>query len=140
VKLAPDKVAADLERALRVRAERDGRSELVYYPIYFSVGPAEVDRQDVVTAKLNKLTFATPGHFEPVEDALTDFSVLAATTPGAAEYDSAQARPGVSPRACSRSTRNGSARSLWFGGNPRAISTSSWWPIRIFCRIASGCG
>jgi len=102
VQLVPDKVAADLERALRVRAERDGRSELVYYPIYFSVGPSEVDRRDVVTAKLNKLTFATPGHFEAVEDALTDFSVLAATTAGAAEYDSAQARPGVSPRSLLR--------------------------------------
>ena len=97
VKVVADKVAADLERALQVRAERDGRSELVYYPIYFDVGPGGVDRDDVVTAKVNKLTFATPGHLETVEDAFTDITVLAATTDGAAEYDSNQARPGVPP-------------------------------------------
>jgi len=102
VKRVPDKVAADLERALQVRAERNGRSELVYYPIYFDVGPGGLDRSDVVTAKVNKLTFATPGHLETVEDALTDITVLAATTAGAAEYDSNQARPGVPPSALLR--------------------------------------
>ena len=85
-----DDVIADLDLSLKVRMEQGGRVLTFDYPVWMNVTPQTFDHEDVVTANLGNLGFATPGHLEPAEGAATTFTPLVGTTPRAAQFTTGQ--------------------------------------------------
>lgn len=66
VSLAPGKVAGDLDAARRVRVRHEGRIAVADYVAWLSLHPANMDRNDVVTGDIRKLSLGTPGILEPL--------------------------------------------------------------------------
>ena len=60
------------------------------YPVWMNVTPQTFDHEDVVTANLGNLGFATPGYLEPADGATTTFTPLVGTTPRAARFTVSQ--------------------------------------------------
>ena len=85
-----DDVIADLDLSLKVRMEQGGRVLTFDYPVWMNVTPQTFDQEDVVTANLGNLGFATPGHLEPADGAATTFTPLVGTTPRAARFTASQ--------------------------------------------------
>ena len=83
-------VVADLALALKVRMEQAGRILTFDYPVWMNITPPTFDHEDIVTGDLANLGFGTPGYLEPVEGATTTFTPLVTTTPGAAQFTTAQ--------------------------------------------------
>ena len=85
-----DDVIADLNLALKVRMEQGGRVLTFDYPVWMNVTPQTFDEEDVVTANLGNLGFATPGYLEPTGGTATTFTPLVSTTPRAARFTASQ--------------------------------------------------
>ena len=85
-----DDVIADLDLSLKVRMEQGGRVLTFDYPVWMNVTPQTFDHEDVVTANLGNLGFATPGYLEPADGATTTFTPLVGTTPRAARFTVSQ--------------------------------------------------
>ena len=83
-------VIADLDLSLKVRMEQGGRVLTFDYPVWMNVTPQTFDHEDVVTANLGNLGFATPGYLEPADGATTTFTPLVGTTPRAARFTVSQ--------------------------------------------------
>lgn len=64
----PDAVAMDRALGLPVEImEADGRARRRAYPLWFSAGPGEMNRQDIATATLELgVNFGSPGRLEPI--------------------------------------------------------------------------
>ena len=113
-----DDVIADLNLALKVRMEQGGRVLTFDYPVWMNVTPQTFDEEDVVTANLGNLGFATPGYLEPTGGTATTFTPLVSTTPRAARFtglagrrgDHGPARPARSVRAGGPRLHDGRAR------------------------------
>ena len=97
VKLAADKIAADVQRSINVQVQRDGRIGNAQYPLWMNLTRDELDGEDVISANLNNMIFATAGYFEAVADADVTMTPLATTTSRAAQYDRAKIYQGVDP-------------------------------------------
>ncbi|RMH03191.1 MAG: ABC transporter [Nitrospirae bacterium] len=61
IELEKGKVVGELPFAKKVNFRKQGRLLVVDYPVWFDVTPAHLNREDVVTAQLTKLTLASPG-------------------------------------------------------------------------------
>ena len=85
-----DDVVADLDLSLKVRMEQGGRVLTFDYPVWMNVTPQTFDHEDVVTANLGNLGFATAGYLEPADGATTTFTPLVGTTPRAARFTVSQ--------------------------------------------------
>ncbi|MDX1513301.1 MAG: Gldg family protein [Gammaproteobacteria bacterium] len=86
VELEKDRVIGDLQLAAKVRMDREGRAVTFDYPVWIHIGPAQMNQEDAVTAKLGNLSIGTPGSLVKKEGADTDFVPLIRTTPGAASF------------------------------------------------------
>ena len=83
-------VVGDLDLALKVRMDQGGRVLTFDYPVWMNVTPHTFDQEDIVTGNLGNLGFGTPGYLEAAEGATTTFTPLVSTTPGAAQFTTAQ--------------------------------------------------
>ena len=83
-------VVGDLDLSLKVRMEQGGRVLTFDYPVWMNVTPQTFDPEDIVTGNLGNLGFGTPGYLEPAEGATTTFTPLVSTTPGAAQFTTAE--------------------------------------------------
>ncbi len=93
LRLAEGKVAGDLRVAEQVRySDNDGRAVVAEYPLWMSLPPTQFNSEDVVTAELGNLVFATPGILETEERDGLRVTPLVETTPDAMAIDSAQLR------------------------------------------------
>lgn len=90
LELVPAKVVGDLQLATRVQFQREGRLMTIDYPVWMNLPPTLLNQDDVVTAKLGKLTLATPGHLVKKTGAGTKMTPLFESTPEAAEIDTSR--------------------------------------------------
>src|SRR5918992_4416174 len=87
VKLVADKVAADLDHAIRVAyAGNRGPQEIEYLP-WLRLGPAELNQDDFVTGELNTVNLGSAGILERIEGATTEFRPLISTGKRSMPYD-----------------------------------------------------
>jgi ABC-type uncharacterized transport system involved in gliding motility auxiliary subunit len=87
VKLVADKVAADLDHAIRVAyAGNRGPQEIEYLP-WLRLGPAELNQDDFVTSELNTVNLGSAGILERIEGATTEFRPLISTGKRSMPYD-----------------------------------------------------
>jgi len=83
VKLDPTVAVGDLQLALRVRSQQGEREVTADYPPWMNI-PSELQSpDDIVTANIGNLTFASPGALVPVEGATTTFAALVRSTESA---------------------------------------------------------
>ncbi len=83
VKLVKDKVAGDLDNAIRVTAPGNrGPQEIEYLP-WLHLGPDNLKRDDFVTNQLGSVNVGSAGILEKVKDAKTQFTPLISTGPRA---------------------------------------------------------
>lgn len=90
--LVPDKVAGDRALATRVQAQVGGRTQTIDYIAWLSLDSGNFSRDDVVTADLSRLLFASPGILEKKKDATTAFTPLVETNPDATEIEADKLR------------------------------------------------
>ncbi len=74
------RVVADMDNAQVVRTQVQGRPAQASYPIWIGLTKAGVDGEDLVTADIESLNFATAGHLEPIEGAATTIRPLATSS------------------------------------------------------------
>ncbi len=87
IKLMENKVAADLDNAIRVAyAGKRGPQEIEYIP-WLRLGPTNLNRQDFVTNALNTLNLGTAGILEKAEGAATEFTPLISTGKRSMPYE-----------------------------------------------------
>ena len=70
----------DMQLGADVQAQVDDRIANVRYPVWINVPAPLLNREDVVTAQLGNLTFATPGSLVPDPDKGLEVTSLAGTT------------------------------------------------------------
>jgi ABC-type uncharacterized transport system involved in gliding motility auxiliary subunit len=85
VELVPDEVAGDRSLATRVEAPVNGRTQAIDYIAWLSLDRDNLNHDDVVTADLSRLLFATSGILEKEKGATTSFAPLVQTTADATE-------------------------------------------------------
>ncbi len=76
ISLKADQFVADLELAQRVQTGQSGPRQVVDYVAWLNIGPANVNRDDVVTADLGNINLASAGALRPIEGATTTFTPL----------------------------------------------------------------
>ena len=84
--LEKDKIVGDLQLAVKVRMEREGRLVTFDYPVWISVQPAQMDQEDTVTGGLGNLSLGTPGSLVQKPGASTRLVPLIKSTAGAAVF------------------------------------------------------
>ncbi len=92
VQLTSDKVAGDLSIAHRVRYGQGQNQGVVDYPIWMNVPAEQNNPDDVVTAQLGNLVFASPGILRDIDKDGIAISPLVQTTQNAMQFDVAQLR------------------------------------------------
>ncbi len=83
VEMPADRVAGDAARARRVQVSPDrSRTRLmaIDYPVWIAVDRDGIAANDPVTAELNRMNLASPGHIRLLEDAAVALSPLLTTT------------------------------------------------------------
>ncbi len=70
------KMVGDRGFATRVNTGRTGRRQIVAYVAWLGLQGDAFDRADVITAELNQMTVASPGHLLATEDATTELTAL----------------------------------------------------------------
>ncbi len=79
LKLVKDKVATDIEAAIRVTYTGPSGPRQIEYLPWLRLREANLNRQDFVTNELGQLNVGTAGALEPVKDAKTTFTPLLST-------------------------------------------------------------
>jgi ABC-type uncharacterized transport system involved in gliding motility auxiliary subunit len=79
LKLVKDKLAADLEAAIRVTYSGPSGPRQIEYLPWLRLTEANLNRRDFVTNELGQLNVGSAGALEPVKDAKTEFTPLLST-------------------------------------------------------------
>ncbi len=79
IKLVKDKVASDLEAAIRVTYPGPSGPRQIEYLPWLRLREANLNREDFVTNELGQLNLGTAGVIEPLKDAKTRFVPLVST-------------------------------------------------------------
>jgi ABC-type uncharacterized transport system involved in gliding motility auxiliary subunit len=79
LKLVKDKLAADIEAAIRVTYQGPSGPRQIEYLPWLRLREANLNRRDFVTNELGQLNVGTAGALEPVKDAKTEFTPLLST-------------------------------------------------------------
>jgi ABC-type uncharacterized transport system involved in gliding motility auxiliary subunit len=74
------KVAADIERARRVRFGSGQGAKTGHYVLWLALNRSNLDEKDVLAGDIKELNFATPGFLEQAKDATTKFAPIVRTT------------------------------------------------------------
>lgn len=75
-----NKVVTDRALAKSVRVPYEGREVAVRYPLWMDFVANNFDKNDILSASLERLTLATPGALAKSADATTEFTPLITTT------------------------------------------------------------
>lgn len=81
VALEPGMIVGDLETARKVQTGSPQRPETIDYVIWLALGPDNLNREDVVTGELNRVSVASAGILSKAEGAATTFEPLMFTSP-----------------------------------------------------------
>jgi len=81
VEMAPSVVAGDRFAARKVAIGGMRQPKTVDYVAWLMLGPANLNREDPITASLDQLSMATAGILQPLADAKTRFEPLVTTSP-----------------------------------------------------------
>lgn len=76
VSLVDGQVAADMQFAERVRYNRGQRQVVGEFPVWINVPASRFNSEDVITANLGNVFFATPGFLEKKDGAATELTPL----------------------------------------------------------------
>jgi len=79
VKLVKDKLATDIEAAIRVTYQGPSGPRQIEYLPWLRLREANLNRRDFVTNELGQLNLGTAGALQPVKDAKTEFTLLLST-------------------------------------------------------------
>lgn len=79
LKLVKDKLAADIEAAIRVTYQGPSGPRQIEYLPWLRLREANLNRRDFVTNELGQMNLGTAGVLEPVKDAKTEFTPLLST-------------------------------------------------------------
>lgn len=90
VELVPGVVAGDLAAAKKVQFSSGMRPVVVDYPVWMDVRSEQMATDDVITARLDRVTLATAGVLEKRQDATSTFQPLLRTTSKAAKISTAR--------------------------------------------------
>ncbi len=92
IHLVDGKVAGDLRVAEQVRYSDQARAAAAEYPVWMNLQPDQFNRDDIITAKLGNLVFATSGVLEIKDAEGIKVEPLVETTPDAMKIDAGQLR------------------------------------------------
>jgi ABC-type uncharacterized transport system involved in gliding motility auxiliary subunit len=102
VKMPEDEVVGDLSSGTRVRAQQEGRLVTIDYPMWMNLGPDALAADDIVTANLGNVMFASPGHLVPVEGSGLKVSPLVRSSDQAALFTRVQVQNYADPQSLLR--------------------------------------
>jgi ABC-type uncharacterized transport system involved in gliding motility auxiliary subunit len=92
IDLVDGKVAGDLRVAEQVRFTDNGRTAVAEYPVWMNLQPDQFNADDIITAELGNLVFATSGILESKNADEIKVEPLVETTPDAMQIDAGQLR------------------------------------------------
>ncbi len=98
VDLPTANVVGDLQTAARVQTTSDSRAVVIEYPVWMQVQPDQINSDDIVTADIGDLMFASAGQLAANNEAGTQITPLVQTTPNAAEVNKANLGFGGDPQ------------------------------------------
>ncbi len=140
LELVAGKVAGDVSVAEQVRYADDRRSAVAKYPIWMNMQPAQFDPDDIVTAELGNLLFASSGILQIKSVDGVTVTPLVTTTAKAMQMDSAQLlmltdpsvllrqyRPGDTPLVLAVRV-SGRVKTAFAGGQPPALDDDAQKP------------
>ena len=87
VELVGGKVAGDLPFARRVQYRRQLRILATDYPVWIDLPPSQFNQEELVTAQLPNLTFATAGILKQQDESTTEFIPLVETDESAMKIE-----------------------------------------------------
>lgn len=122
VRLAPGKVAGDLDAARRVNVKVGGKMNVVDYVVWMSLNRKNFDTKDAVTGDISLINVASPGILEKTEDATTQVLPIISTGPRsmAIEAEKVMIRPDVV----------GLFRDFKSGGKPLTLAARIKGPVK----------
>lgn len=92
VEMVADKVAADIDLAVKVRWEEQGRPVLVDYVAWLDLPAAQLSQKDPASRGLSRVILASPGILRKLKDGKTSVEPLMRTTAKAEELSSSKLR------------------------------------------------
>lgn len=107
VELPAASVVGDLQTAVRVQTSVNSRSVVVEYPVWMDIQPNQISADDIVTADIGNLMFATAGQLSAIGDSGTQMIPLVQTTANATEVDTANLGFGGDPQKILRDYKPG---------------------------------
>jgi len=100
VKIDMTHVVGDLDTAQKVQMQKQGRTIVIDYPIWMDLDkPHYFNAEDVTTAKLENITFATAGAIELTQDSSLTWQPLIQSSPNAMRIPSQQLGMQADPEA-----------------------------------------
>lgn len=90
IEMVKGKVVGDLPLAKKVNFQKQSRTFVADYPIWIDLAPKHLNSEDVVTAMLPSLTFASAGILQKKEGSEIDFMPLVETDEQAMQIDSSR--------------------------------------------------
>ena len=90
IELVQGKVVGDLPLAKKVNFQKQSRTFVADYPLWIDLTPKQLNAEDVVTAKLPNLTFASAGILQKKEGSEIKFIPLVETDEQAMQIDSSR--------------------------------------------------
>jgi len=90
IELVKGKVVGDLPLAKKVNFQKQSRSFVADYPLWIDLTPKQLNAEDVVTAKLPNLTFASAGILQKKEGSEIGFIPLVETDEQAMQIDASR--------------------------------------------------
>ncbi len=92
IELVDGKVAGDLRVAEQVRYTDESRASVAEFPVWMNLQPDQFNPEDIITAKLGNLIFASAGILESKDNGKVNVDPLVETTPDAMQIDAGQLR------------------------------------------------
>lgn len=92
VEMVKGKVAADIDLAVKVRWQEQGRPVLVDYIAWLDLPAAQISQTDPASRALSRIILASPGILRKVKDGKTTIAPLLQTTAKAEELDASKLR------------------------------------------------
>jgi gliding motility-associatede transport system auxiliary component len=102
VDLDPTLVIGDRGNAQRVQAGFDARRQMSDYIVWMALGADDMNREDVVTANIDRLNLGTVGNLVPRADATTSFTPVMSSSDDAMLLDLEFVKTGPTPDALLR--------------------------------------
>lgn len=90
IELVKGKVVGDLPLAKKVNFQKQSRTFVADYPLWIDLTPKHLNREDVITAKLPSLTFASAGILQKKEGSDIDFISLVESDDQAMQIDTSR--------------------------------------------------